>query len=243
MTVANGVLLDGPAIRTITVLFSDGDSGTATGNVSVTINGVASMPTGVSVQGGILYFIGRQIQDVVTTFGGKMVINGASVSLTGITEIRMWVLGGNDLVDLSGIAIRSFVDGGDGMDQITGSQADDVLLGGAGADAIRGAGGNDLIVGGAGTDNLFGNAGNDILVAGDIGENISLGGLWQAIIDWNDDKTVDDTSENDLICETSDNTIDVLTGGTGADLFIISATDFITDANSTDGDVIRRIYR
>jgi len=219
----------------------DGDGGVATGSVAATINGIASLPAGVSRLGGVLYLVGREVQDVITTFGGKLVINGGAVSLAGVGEIRMWTLGGNDLVDLSGVAIRSFVDGGDGMDQITGSQADDVLLGGAGADAVRGGLGNDIVVGGLGTDNLFGNVGNDILVAGDFGTNISLAGLRQTVADWMVDKTVDDASENDLIRESSDTTIDVLTGGSGADWFVISSTDWVGDSSVSDGDVVWRL--
>ena len=71
--------------------------------------------------------------------------------------------------------------------------------------------------------------------------NISLAGLRQTVADWMVDKTVDDASENDLIRESSDTTIDVLTGGSGADWFVISSTDWVGDSSVSDGDVVWRL--
>ena len=83
--------------------------------------------------------------------------------------------------------------GGSGNDQIGGRKGHDLLDGGLGNDKIWGRDGNDLLLGGAGTDELFGGNGNDIL-GGDTAFT-NFGNL-----------------EGDM-----------LTGGGGSDLFLISA--------------------
>jgi Ca2+-binding RTX toxin-like protein len=64
-------------------------------------------------------------------------------------------LGGDDVVDASGLAagaIKHTADGGDGDDVLLGSPGDDVLHGGAGDDVLDGADGTDVLDGGPGDD-------------------------------------------------------------------------------------------
>ena len=67
-------------------------------------------------------------------------------------------LGGDDVVDASGLAagaIQLTADGGDG---------DDVLIGGAGNDTLLGGAGDDVLIGGLGQDILDGGPGNNLLI-------------------------------------------------------------------------------
>ena len=67
-------------------------------------------------------------------------------------------LGGNDLVDASGLAadaIRFTADGGAGNDVLTGGAGNDVLSGGDGDDVLNGGPGNDILDGGAGNNVLI----------------------------------------------------------------------------------------
>lgn len=82
-------------------------------------------------------------------------INGMSplVELTGaegvFDELRLDMLGGDDLVEASGL---------------TALAAKLILMGGDGDDILFGGGGNDLLIGGAGQDILFGGPGADLFV-------------------------------------------------------------------------------
>src|SRR5439155_3744427 len=96
---------------------------------------------GASSAGGILRIVGTAGADTITSGSGVLKYNGASISLSGISEIRIWGRGGADVIDLGGLSIRSFVHGGAGNDVITGGSADDVVLGGDGDDTITGSAG------------------------------------------------------------------------------------------------------
>ena len=86
--------------------------------------------------------------------------NAASVEVTGLVAkvtitsagpatdlLTVNALGGNDVVNGSGIAAGSIgfkVDGGDGDDVLTGGAGDDTLLGGPGVDTLDGGPGTDV---------------------------------------------------------------------------------------------------
>jgi Ca2+-binding RTX toxin-like protein len=112
--------------------------------------------------------------DIVTTKGTNggdnitVVGSGTAVSVVGLPAVVAVTgaegandalvvsgLGGNDLIDASGLqadVIKLTIDGGAGNDTIVGSQGADTLLGGDGEDLIVGGRGNDLAVMGAGND-------------------------------------------------------------------------------------------
>jgi Ca2+-binding RTX toxin-like protein len=112
--------------------------------------------------------------DIVTTKGTSggdnitVVGTGTAVSVVGLPAVVavtgaegandalvVSALGGNDLIDASGLqadVIKLTIDGGAGNDTIVGSQGADTLLGGDGEDLIVGGRGNDLAVMGAGND-------------------------------------------------------------------------------------------
>ena len=116
---------------------------------------------------------------------------------------------GNDQIDGSGN-----IDGGAGNDTINGDNGNDSLLGGDGNDSLLGGLGNDTINGGSGNDTIsgdFGNLGNGVIltvngntISGDYSDNFSSGSF--------------STYSNDLNVVT-DILTDVLTGGSGNDVF------------------------
>ncbi|WP_421731526.1 calcium-binding protein [Brevundimonas sp.] len=97
------------------------------------------------------------------------------------------------------------------------------------AETITGTSGDDFIYGGDGDEHLIGGAGNDTLMPG-YGADVVDGG-----------------SGNDLIVVEEDWSIDILTGGTGADTFqftnygyssTLAFTDRVTDFSQSSGDRI-----
>jgi len=112
-----------------------------------------------------------------------------------------------------------------GNDTLTGGFGDDLLLGGSDNDQLFGDNGNDTLDGSSGQDQLFGLGGNDQLFGGS-GNDVLIG-----------------------IGPFFENEFDSLTGGGGADIFVIglaqgpfgySGPDHATirDFNSSDGDRI-----
>lgn len=87
------------------------------------------------------------------------------------------------------------------MENIRGTLGDDTLTGTPGMDFIYGDRRNDLLSGEAGDDSLFGGFGNDTLIGGDGNDRLDGFG-----------------SPADIITELE---VDTLTGGTGADTFIL----------------------
>jgi Ca2+-binding RTX toxin-like protein len=182
----------------------------------------------------------------------------------------IWDLEGNDM--LTGGAGANFLVGGEGNDRLDGAAGDDLLMGDQGDDVLFGGAGNDyLLGGGGGSDRLFGGDGDDRL-DGDFGPNVLLDGgagsdtalyhltsfaiaidlaagtitggvvlvgIENAVGGYGDDRITGDAGGNVL-----DGWIgrDVLTGGGGADRFLVSAAghsgpgaaDRITDFSHGD---------
>ena len=75
---------------------------------------------------------------------------------------------GDDLIDLSGIAVSNIagIDGGAGADTLTGTAGDDVLYGGDGDDYLAGGEGDDTMAGGLGVDTYVINGHDRIIDSG-----------------------------------------------------------------------------
>lgn len=128
-----------------TIAVSDGNGGTNSQQVDVTVNGASeqtfadpndqSQPGGGpppgSTQGG------ESSNDTLTGDDGANAISG---------------LGGNDTLN-----------GESGNDTLYGGSGDDTLFGGSGNDTLFGGTGNDTLNGGDGADTLFGGSGGDVL--------------------------------------------------------------------------------
>ena len=139
------------------------------------------------------------------------------------------------------MSIKAFLSGSLGDDTLTGGSSHDVILGGGGNDLLSGGAGDDFLIGGTGSDRIVGSSGNDVLAAGDVECGLDLAGLRAISSEWSTSRgtTADEAEAADEIF--SDDEFDKLTGSSGADWFIISSGDIITDLAKTlakDGDVI-----
>jgi Ca2+-binding RTX toxin-like protein len=174
--------------------------------------------------------------DAVAVNNGVLYVNGSAVSLDGVTEVRVWSRGGNDLVSLVGLTVPGQVFAGAGNDVVVGGSAGDLLLGGAGDDWVTGGDGDDLLLGGDGEDHLYGLGGDDVLAADDFGPAATLAQLRQLQSLWADRLiTAGDAQAADAVFD-ADGDADVLTGGNGADWFILCTADRITDLSRAAGN-------
>lgn len=145
---------------------------------------------------------------------------GADDRYTNVTPepLLAYGYGGND--NFWGNSAADSLYGGSGNDALFGRGEDDYLVGGAGNDYLYGDTGDDSLYGGYRHDTLYGDYGNDILYGGDghdrlTGEqdnDILLGGRG-----------------NDLlvgyISDITSTDFDTLTGGAGADTFVLGESD------------------
>ena len=230
VTYAPGIESDATSVSFTFTVTDTGDGGSdVLESDPATVTIAIEQYAGVGISDGVLTFGGGAGIDTVTSEGGVLIINGTPVSTDGVTEIRIWTGDGNDDIDLSGLSIPTMVYAGAGDDTIVGGSGDDIVLGGAGSDTVTGADGNDLLIGGDDADRVVGSAGNDILISGNVGIDATLADLRGLLAFWADQVvTSEETDATDEIVE-GDDSRDVLTGSSGADWFIISVGDRITD--------------
>lgn len=131
-------------------------------------------------------------------------------------EDRLYGEIGNDR--LLGGSGNDYLWGGSGNDIIIGGANSDYLWGGSDNDSLNGANGDDNLYGELGNDNLVGGAGNDSLVGG-AGSDLLQGGK-------GNDLLVGETLGNGQMSPPAAGITlfippDTLTGGTGADLFVL----------------------
>ncbi|MGF1513621.1 MAG: calcium-binding protein [Elainellaceae cyanobacterium] len=130
---------------------------------------------------------------------------------------RLFGEDGND--SLFGDSGNDYLSGGDGGDRLFGGRGDDRLFGGDGRDVMEGGLGIDILRGGSGDDDLYGNEGDDILV-GQKGNDRLYG-------DEGSDRLISGSGKDVLLGVESSvgqpglGEIDVLTGGSEADKFIL----------------------
>lgn len=95
-------------------------------------------------------------------------------------------------------------------------------------------------IGGKGADRIVGSAGHDILVAGDVANRFTDEALRQISAAWAATKTAEETVDDILDEAVIDDNVDQLTGSSGADWFIISSGDKVTDfkVQNKDGDLV-----
>ncbi|AUQ66364.1 calcium-binding protein [Phaeobacter inhibens] len=121
---------------------SSSNSGSAAGDVLISIEGVTGTNYGD-------YIKGSSSSNTLSGGNGNDSINGD---------------GGNDTI--YGGNHRDLLVGGSGNDQLFGGYGHDTLRGGSGVDILKGGAGNDSLRGETGNDNLTGDAGNDTFVFG-----------------------------------------------------------------------------
>lgn len=179
---------------------NDGNGGTATATLNITITPAVSTP-GISLDNGVLRIVGTSNNDwihVFRVFNRIVVINNflderfTTFRSHEIDEITIYAGAGDDVALLGSHGLpNAKIDGGDGNDLLIGSSGDDLIRGGAGNDILFGHKGDDILLGGDGSDIILGGKGDDILIGN--------GGS-----DW-------------------------LKGGRGRDLFITESTSFDQD--------------
>jgi Ca2+-binding RTX toxin-like protein len=145
-----------------------------------------------------------------------------------------------------------FVAGGAGDDFLLGSDGNDRLEGDNGNDRLHGDNGNDQLYGGNGNDIVIGGTGNDYVQGGETGNDLLLGESGNdSLVGGNGSDSLDGGADNDIIngYGLTLHEYDVLTGGTGADRFLIGSNHgvsylgaghaTITDFRWWEGDKIQ----
>jgi len=140
------------------------------------------------------------------------------LSLSGINKI-VGTTGGDTLTGTSnkdiilGRAGDDVIVGNDGNDKLIGNKGNDVLIGGEGKDKLVGGKGDDILIGGKHKDKLIGKSGDDILIGG--GDGSGQGG----------------------------SRVDIMKGGSGADTFVVLASDWSTNGTFTSDSTDKKFVK
>jgi hypothetical protein len=207
----------------------------AAATVSIGITPAVAAGT-ATLSGGILRIAGNGGGDTLTVerVGSnlRVTINGTATTfpLAGVDEIRIWGREGTDVIVIdSNISINATVDAGPGADLVSTGSGHDLIFGGDGIDILLGNAGNDMIIGGEGADLITGGNGHDVLIAGSASPTLTAAMLRDIAAAWAANRTAEGASDNDGTIDESvvDNAMDILSGGSGADWYIVNAGDLI----------------
>ncbi len=166
---------------------------------------------------------GRGEDDIRVRSGEAFVWGGEGDDTIRGNAGRDFIWGGIGDDIINGKGGDDFLNGQFGDDVIDGGSGNDRIWGGPGFDLIRGGSGDDILDGGGGLDTVLGGAGNDFIVSGhgnidesyELERSISKGG-----------------SGDDIILAANDA---ILTGGSGADTFVLGLVRFIGDPGFLNG--------
>ncbi len=170
---------------TVEYTVADGQGGTDTGTVTIT---VGEQPLDGIVSG----TIGDDLIDIAYTGDpeGDMVDNNDEILPgEGPNDDIIQAGDGNDTVyagqgddDIIGEGGDDVIyaddgddsiDGGEGNDSIRGQEGNDTVIGGLGDDTVRGGKGDDIVEGNEGNDSMAGGVGDDTLLGGDGSDTMS----------------------------------------------------------------------
>ena len=212
---------------------------------ALTLNVAPAVSDGsLSFSNGILRIGGTGATDTITVSraGSNLVVSGSvsgQVPFAGVTEVRIWGRGGNDVIAVNA-DVTAFISGGAGHDDLAGGGAADLLLGGDGDDKLGGASGDDVLIGGRGSDRLVGASGNDLLIGGALDCRFTLPAVRALGAAWATAGLP--VSSLRLVgpgADVHDTEIDHLTGASGEDWFVVSSADKYQDAKpGKKGDLV-----
>lgn len=143
----------------------------------------------------------------------------------GFGEDRLLGEGGDDR--LYGNSGNDNLLGGSGKDYLWGGIGNDILSGGLNQDFLWGGSDNDYLNGGDGNDDLYGELGNDTLI-GELGNDLLVGGDGSDLLNGGDGDDLlvgEELGSGQINPPQAGITLfippDTLTGGSGADLFVL----------------------
>ncbi len=178
----------------------------------------------------------------------------ADISLTNLENFTgndtLYGGSGNDL--LEGAGGIDYLYGGSGNDRLfanyevyvvkyQSSSTEDVLYGGSGDDYLEGSSGDNFLDGGSGNDTLLGDSNEDNVIMAGSGNDTLIGGFGDDILnagfgsDFLDGGAGNDVLIADVQYDDVVSMIDTLTGGAGADQFILGTGELIY-YNATEND-------
>ncbi|MFN6461907.1 MAG: DVUA0089 family protein [Nostoc sp. DedVER02] len=190
-------------------LFGNGGNDSLNGgNGSDTLDGGTGTDTLNGAAGNDTYIITSAGDTIIEAANSGTDIVRSSISYTLGTNVENLTLTGTSLIGGTGNTLNNFLFGNTANNTLNGLEGNDTLDGNLGNDILNGGDGNDSLQGGPDNDILNGGAGDDILI-GVFPENLLPPGLKET---------------------------DTLTGGTGADRFILGdlVNIFYDDNNSAN---------
>jgi Ca2+-binding RTX toxin-like protein len=223
-TAYNGLGAGQTAVVVLSYTISDGNGGTDTASVTVTITGAADGVTPPPTEAGAdpNDFDGL----VGTSTPGFLLVNGTNTAetLTGDTS-------SNDKDIINGLGGNDTINAGDATDQVYGGNGDDIINGGDNSDLLYGQAGVDTIHGNQISDDIYGGSEGDVIF-GDAGDDTIYGG--------SGNDTINGGLDNDNII--GGYGADTLTGGGGNDTFrylsTLDTNDIIVDFMASGNDQI-----
>jgi hypothetical protein len=199
--------------------------------------------TGFTFRDGCLSITGTEGSDTIRLVRVRKALevrsNLGTFPIQTLKRVVVHALGGDDTVELSTLqpGQTGDVDGGEGNDRITGGSGRDILFGGPGDDYLVGGKGDNVVIGGTGSDQLVGSKGIDLLIADVLDDRagpLEVGSLldsWRAA----NSPTAKQAVAQQLIDHVvADAALDLLTGGRGADLFVVRLMDIVSDGRLDD---------
>ncbi|MBG1269890.1 calcium-binding protein, partial [Nostoc sp. WHI] len=176
-----------------------------------TLNGGFGTDTLIGGLGNDTYIIDSTLDTITETANSGTDTVQSSVTYTLGVNLENLTLTGTSAINATGNSLNNviFANNSSGNDTLNGRAGDDTLSGGTGNDILNGEDGDDSLRSGLDNDRLNGGAGDDILISVFPGGSLLPSGLGE---------------------------IDTLTGGTGADRFILGdfINDFYDDNNSVN---------
>jgi len=180
-------------------------------------------------------FVGSSIADIVSGQAG----DDQLIGLAG--DDQLFGDAGNDFI--RGGDGTDVLGGGAGDDELLGSPGDDLAFGNEGNDEVNGQAGNDILIGGSGEDSLTGTRGDDVLIGGFSSDFTSEPDLPESALDSSAEQVLAQllASNPDFDQDTSgassdadDGQVDMLNGGSGADILFLGAGDQGTGGSDAD---------